>query len=256
MIALAFVLSLLIGASLGLIGSGGSIITVPMLVYIAGIAPKEAATMSLAIVGATSLVGLILCASNSSLDYAAVLWISLGGICGAYPGAWLSHHTPPHILLGVFGGFMLVAGARMLARRNSLPTVPNRSISLLIIAGIVISFLTSFLGIGGGFIIIPILVLLTGANMKSAVGTSLAIIVVNCVYGLAAKLLDGNTLNLPLTAGFACSAAVGMIVAHRFAGRVPERALRIAFAWLIVLIGAGVVSNAIYVATNSPVAVN
>ena len=235
---IALLLALLIGVPLGALGGGGSIVTLPILVYVAGIAPKSAVGMSMAIVGGTSFLGSYLhWRSGNFLPRPAVLF-SAAGILGAYLGSAGTHLVSSSVLMLLFSGLMVGVGTLMLAeKRPSSPSTVTPSAFRCIPSGFAVGLLTGFLGIGGGFLIVPALVWFAGFDAKRAIGTSLGIIVVNSAVGLAGQLRY-TQWDWPLTGKFLASSLIGMGLGIRIARRAPERALRKAFA--IVVLGAAV----------------
>lgn len=234
-------LGLLVGAILGLVGAGGSIIAVPALVYGTGLNPREAIPASLIIVGLSSIVA-VLPRLRRGVDWTAAATVGAAGIPAAWLGAAVGRLLDPEALLLAFAVIMVVAGIRMLVagRRPGAPREPVR-LGIRIVRGIAVGlgvgFLTGLLGIGGGFIIIPALTLLLGLGMATAVGTSLVIIVVNALAGLSATAgLLGD--NWPVVAVFAAAAIIASFVAARFAGRLPDQLVTTVFAVLVLLVAA------------------
>lgn len=242
--ALALVLAGLIGASLGLLGSGGSIVTLPVLVYVAGVPVSEAVVMSLIIVGATSLVGAVMSFRRGDVELPTTSLFAAAGMVGALFGSPLTHLVAPAMLMLIFASLMLVIGGRMLWRGRSsthdlAETTSGRPKSQrirVVLMGFAVGVLTGFLGVGGGFLIVPALTLLGGLSVKKAMGSSLAIIALNSAAGLAghAAELQGDW---GVLAPFLVVALLGMLVSHQFAGRLSERALRLTFGWSVVTVG-------------------
>ncbi len=237
-LALALVLAGLVGLSLGLLGGGGSILAVPILVYVAGIDPHEAVPLSLAIVGGTSVLAALLHRRSGQVDTAAALLFGLSGMAGAILGARLTHLVAPGTLLLIFGGVMLVAGAFMIRGRSEAegPARPARRLASLI-AGFFVGALTGFLGVGGGFLGVPALVLFAGLPMRRAVGTSLVVIAMNSFAGLVGHLpLQGG--HGPLLAGFLAVSGAGAFFGERLAGRFSQKGLKRVFGFFVLAIGA------------------
>lgn len=235
---LGLVLSAAIGLSLGLIGGGGSILTVPILVYLLGVAPHEAVTMSLAVVGATSLFGSFLHYRKNNLDLRGGAVFGGAGVVGAFLGAPLTTLVSPEMLLLLFGLLMLVVASVMIAKRGSADVETHAAHPVqAVLAGLGVGVLTGFLGVGGGFLIVPALVFFGGLDMRKAVGTSLFVIFLNCVAGLAAHL--GRGFDLGLTATVMALAVGGAIVGTLISGKMPAQRLQTVFA--ILVLGVGVV---------------
>ncbi|MGB5013597.1 MAG: sulfite exporter TauE/SafE family protein, partial [Pyrinomonadaceae bacterium] len=183
---IGLILSAVIGLSLGLIGGGGSILTVPILVYLLGVGPHEAVGMSLAVVGATSILGSYMHWRRDNVDISTGLLFGVAGIIGALLGSPLTKLVSPPALLLIFGLLMLVVAVSMIWRRNHVIDVSLHKPHLIqgILAGLGVGILTGFLGVGGGFLIVPALVFFGGLPMKKAIGTSLFVIFLNCAAGL------------------------------------------------------------------------
>ena len=232
----ALLLAGLVGLSLGLLGSGGSIVTLPVLVYVASIPVNQAVGMTLVIVGGTSALGSLLHLRRGNFDLRAAAFFSVSGIVGAFVGAKFTHLVSAPMLMFLFGALMLVVGIRLL-RNGEAKAVAHecRPVRCLAI-GVAVGVLTGFLGVGGGFLILPALVLFAGLEMKPAIGTSLAIIAVNCVGGLVGQLRYVN-FDWRLMLGFLLAAIAGMFVGAALAKQLSAAVLRRGFAWCVVLLG-------------------
>jgi len=240
MLAFALLLALAIGLSLGLLGSGGSIITLPVLVYVAGISAHEAVGMSLVVVGGTSIVGSLLNARRGSFDWKAGAFFAVSGMVGAFVGAKFTHLVSALVLLLLFGALMLVVGVRMLLKNETDTQSQHCRLWWCLGVGVTVGILTGFLGVGGGFLILPALVLFAGLEMKRAIGTSLAIIAVNCLGGLIGQLHYIN-LNWSVTLAFLAAAVVGMFAGTALTGWLSASTLRRGFAWCVMLLGVALV---------------
>jgi uncharacterized protein len=236
MVALSLVLAALIGLSLGLLGSGGSIVTLPVLVYVARVPAHEAVGMSLLIVGTTSALGSLINLWRRNFDLRAAIFFGASGIVGAFIGSKFTHLVSAQVLLLCFGALMLVVGIRMLQVTEAVrPGALCRPLRCFV-TGVVVGFLTGFLGVGGGFVILPALVLFAGLEMKTAVGTSLAVIAVNSLAGLLGQVRYVQ-FDWVLTLAFLSTAAIGMIGGLILARRISSGSLRRAFAFAIVALG-------------------
>jgi len=195
MTPVALTLALLIGASLGLVGGGGSILTVPALVHAGGFAPRDAIVASLIVVGIAAMAGAVVHWRLGTLDIGVAGWFGALGTAGAMGGARLGRLVPASWLMAAFAVIAIAAGLTLMSRRgisNRRATTPHPGLVVLTALGV--GFLTGLLGVGGGFIIVPALVLVLGLPMARAVGTSLAVIAINCAAGLttAAVALDAD----------------------------------------------------------------
>jgi uncharacterized membrane protein YfcA len=227
-----------VGVSLGLLGGGGSILAVPLLVYVAGLDVHVAIGMSLAIVGATSLGGAVVHGRGGRVDLKAALVFGVAGMVAAPLGARASYAVPPRVLLLLFASLMLVVGGLMLrGRRGDGSGAAQRSRRLTLAgAGVGVGALTGFLGVGGGFLIVPALTLLAGLPIHTAVGTSLLVIALNAAAGLAGHLGQAH-IPLGLTAAFTAASLAGAALGGWLAGRLEANPLRRGFAGFVVLIG-------------------
>lgn len=254
---LALPLGLIIGISLGALGGGGSILTVPALVYAIGESPGHATTASLIIVGITALTGMVGHARGGRVRWGPGLVFGIVGVGGSLLGSHLNRLINPNVLLLAFGGLMLVAAAAMVQRQRSMQAAavrpggrdqagqrlgPRRVLAVAV-AGTVVGFMTGFFGVGGGFVVVPALVLALGFAMGDAVGTSLLIIAINTVAALAARV-GSASIDWSVVVPFTLAAMFGSLLGNRIAGTVPPSTLTRAFAALLVLL-------ALYVATRS-----
>jgi uncharacterized protein len=245
--ALGLALAALVGLSLGLLGGGGSILTVPILVYVLGFEAKEAIALSLAVVGATSLVGVWGHWRAANVNVRVALVFGLVAMVGTYLGARLAVFFSGSAQLALFALVMLVAAVFMFRGRGNdaiLATAlsegpgPDRPFRIPLIAaeGVSVGILTGLVGVGGGFVIVPALVLLAGLPMKEAVGTSLLVIALKSGAGFYGYL-DQVEVPWLFLAGFTSAAAAGILVGTRLVRRIPQDALRRSFALFLVVMG-------------------
>lgn len=238
-------LSAAIGVSLGLMGGGGSIITVPVLVYVIGVDAREAVGMSLAVVGTTSLAGAVLHYRRGRVDLKRGVFFGLAGIFGAYFGSRLTYLISPSALLITFAGLMLLIAILMLTRKHASQDEERRlhaSAWKAMMAGLVTGGLTGFLGVGGGFLIVPALLLFGGLAMKEAIGTSLLVISINCAAGLVGHLQHGG-FDLRLTAIVTALAVAGSLAGTTLSHRTSPAALRRGFAFFVIAVALFLVSK-------------
>jgi uncharacterized membrane protein YfcA len=239
----ALALALLIGVSLGALGAGGSIVTLPVLVYVAGIEPKQAVGMSLAIVGFTSTVGSWLHSRHGNFYWRAALFFGGAGMVGSYISSGLTHLVPSSLLVILFAVVMLVSGVLMFTGRAvDLCDAAPCSLQRFLATGFAVGLLSGFLGVGGGFLIVPALVWFTGLDTKRAVGTSLAVIALNSVSGLVGQLRYARW-DWVLTEQFIAVSLVGMGFGVVLASRTPDRLLRRVFAVAVIAIATAMCIN-------------
>ena len=238
---LALLGALAIGLSLGLLGSGGSILTVPVLHYLLGQPEKLAIGGSLLVVGLIAATASLPYATHRQVDWRSVAWFGLPGMAGAWLGATLAHWVPGPVQLALFACVMLIAAWRML-RGAAAPRSGDEPHRMAVVAGgFGVGALSGLVGVGGGFLIVPALVLLANVPMANAVGTSLAIIALNSFTGFARYLgvLERQSLELdwPLLLAVAGIGIVGSFAGHRLGRRLPQATLRRAFGVFLVVMG-------------------
>jgi uncharacterized membrane protein YfcA len=243
--AAAFVLTLAVGLSLGMLGSGGSIVMLPVLVYVAGIEPHSAVAMSLAVVGGTSAVGAYLRYRQGHFHVQATLYFSLGGIVGAFFGSRLTHLVDHQVLMLLFSGLMVAVAVAMLRGRKDMSQTQQCHPVRCLLIGLAIGVLTGFLGVGGGFVIVPALVLLAGIETNKAVGASLAIIAINSASGFVGHVWQMG-LDWQQTLLLLSLAVVGMFVGTSVSSRVPEKKLANLFASFVLAVGFVIAAIQVY----------
>lgn len=238
-LALTLLLSVLIGISLGLLGGGGSILTVPILTYVAGMNPKEAIAASLFVVGATSAVSAVTHARKKRVQWRTGVVFGAAGMAGAFGGGLLGGHIPGTILMIAFALMMVATSLAMIRGRKNPAGAPHQGdlpVPKVIIEGLVVGFVTGLVGAGGGFLVVPALALLGGLSMPVAVGTSLVVIAMKSFAGLSGYLTT-VTLDWTLVGGVTAAAILGSFLGARLAGRIPEAALRKGFGFFVLAMG-------------------
>ncbi|GAA1696493.1 sulfite exporter TauE/SafE family protein [Nonomuraea maheshkhaliensis] len=240
MFLLTLTAAALIGVALGLFGGGGSILAVPVLVYLAGVPTKQAIAMSLLVVAVTSAVSAIGHARAGRIRWRTGLIFGAAGMAGAYGGGLLGPHLPETLLMAAFAAMMLATAIAMIRHRRTPSAGPaHHELPVLhvIAEGVAVGLVTGLVGAGGGFLVVPALVLLGGLPMGVAVGTSLLVIAMKSLAGLAGYLhsvpLDWS-LALPVTA----AAVAGGLAGGSLAGRINADRLRKAFGWFVLVMGA------------------
>jgi len=236
--ALAFIGAIGIGLALGLTGAGGSILTLPVLVYLAGIPPREAVGLSLLIVGTAAAVGAWQRARAGEAHLKAAGMFALSGMVGAALGAKLTPLLSPSALMLSFASLMVVVALRMLlAGKSAVQPAPECKPLRCLLAGGAVGVLTGFLGVGGGFLLMPALVKFARLPIRTATGTSLGIIACNSAAGFVSHLGDAPVPWL-LAAVFSLIAAAGVLTGGKVASKLPEKTLRKAFATFVLLVAA------------------
>jgi uncharacterized membrane protein YfcA len=279
-------LGFLIGVSLGALGGGGSVLAVPILVYAAGESPQAATTTSLIIVGAASLVGMVAHLRAGCVRVVPGLLFGLAGVGGSLVGTRWNHAVDADVLLLSFAGLMLVAAWRMWVNQTEPgagdedlelhPAPEPRSadraasgrggsvvvstggrpridvtpivVAKVLLAGTVVGFVTGFFGVGGGFVVVPALVLTLGFTMPEAVGTSLLVITINSGVALAGRVGEAG-VDWAFAAPFTVAALLGVSVGKHIADRLPTVVL---VRWFVALL----VAVAVYVAVRAGVALS
>ena len=244
--------ALIIGITIGLLGAGGSILTVPILIYLVGQEEKAAIAGSMAIVGFVALIGSIPCIKAKLVDWRNVLLFGIPGMLGTYGGAGLAAFVPGIVQLLAFSAVMIVASVLMLrpivsaeasyksAEGEASPGDEDiRHPSKILADGLVVGLLTGFVGVGGGFLIVPALVLMGGLNMHRAVATSMVIIALKSFTGFAKYLDVLEDFNLALDwnviVAFSVIGAVGSLLGKYISGYIAQGALRKGFGVFLIL---------------------
>ena len=240
MLVLTAVLAVVVGLTLGLLGGGGSILMVPLLVYVSGMPVSQAITASLVVVGVTAAVSVAGHARAGRVHWRTGLVFGAAGVAGAFAGGLVGGHLPGQLLMGAFAVLMVTTAVAMLRGRKPSAT-PASPIQLplgrLLAIGAMVGLVTGLLGAGGGFLIVPALTLLAGLPITAAVGTSLLVITMNSAAGLAGHLAV-VPIDWAVTGAVTAAAVVGSLIGARLVARIPASALRRAFGWFVLAMGA------------------
>ncbi len=237
---LAIIGAAVIGLSLGLLGSGGSILTVPVLVYLLGQDEKIAIAGSLAIVGTIALVGAIPYMMKKLVDWQNVLWFGIPGMIGTYMGAYVSQFIPGIAQLTLFAIIMLLASYKMIRQQPTIEhAVTQRAVVNISVDGLVVGVITGIVGVGGGFLIVPALVLMGGLSMRRAVATSLVIIALKSYSGFY-KYLDvlkeqGYSLDWSTLSMIAGIGILGSFAGNLISDKLPQQKLKRFFGIFLVV---------------------
>jgi uncharacterized protein len=237
---LTYVLAGLVGLSLGLLGSGGSVLAVPILKYSAGFSAREAVATSLATVGAVSLVGALLAWKEGRVVWRVALLFSLFATLGTFGGVALATRMPERLQMLAFVLVMAYAVYRMVGSEagsgsDSSAASGSGSKGAAVIKALAVGVLTGVVGVGGGFLIVPALVALFGLSMKKATGTSLVVIAINSAVATA-SYSQSVTLNWTFTLAFVAAALLGLFVGFRLSDKIDEKRLKSLFAAMLALV--------------------
>lgn len=244
-VVVALLLAVLVGISLGLLGGGGSIVTVPILTYVLGMDPQEAIAASLFIVGTTSAVSVISHGRAGRVRWRMGLIFGVAGMAGAFTGGFVGGFIPGAVLMLLFAVMMVATATAMIrggAHVDPSDAPPTRPLVRIIIDGFAVGIATGLVGAGGGFLVVPALTLLGGLPVAVAVGTSLLVIAMKSSAGLAGYLFTVQ-IQWPVVLAFTAIAVAGSFVGTVLAGRVPERALRTGFGIFVLVMGMIVLSQ-------------
>ena len=249
-----YFLAIIVGISLGLIGSGGSILTVPILVYIMAVEPVLATAYSLFIVGSTALVGGIKSALLKKVDFKTVLIFGIPSIAAVYltrafivpllPEVIFSigtfEFTKPIALMLLFAVVMIMASVSMIKPSKVIEdenSPMKYNFPLILLEGLLVGVLTGLVGAGGGFLIIPALVLLAKMPMKLAVGTSLFIIAAKSLIGFLGDLKGNQTIDWSLLLLFTFASIIGIFIGIYLSKKIHGAKLKTGFGWFVLLMG-------------------
>ena len=236
---LAIPFGIAVGILLGLLGGGGSILAVPVLVYVLGQEVRAATTESLIIVGATAAIAAVAHHRAGHVRWRPALVFSGAAAIGAFAGTALNRLVDPEAILASFALLLLVAAVGVVQRGHSHTS--SRPGNLLLRRALPVGFatgaLTGFYGVGGGFLIVPALAVLLGVGFAEAIGTSLAVIAITSMAALVAHLASGG-IDWPVTASFTAAGVIGALAGTRGSDRVPADQLRFGFAALLVGVAA------------------
>lgn len=244
MLVLGLLLTAVVGVALGSMGSGGSILALPILVYVFQLPPSTAVPMSLVLVATASGGATYLKWRQGCVSWRALVLMSSTGLAGAYWGSGLTHLVSPSVLMALFAALLLVVGTLMLSSAVTRLQPGQCRSSYCLTAGLLVGVLTGFLGVGGGFLLVPALVIFAGLDLKRAVGTSVGIISINSLAGVLGHLRFSD-MNWRLTVLLLIAATLGMLLGASTAQRLPEPALRRGLAALMIVVGLSIGAAAI-----------
>ena len=272
---IAVPLGLVTGAVMGALGGGGAILTIPVLIYVLGMPPHDATTASLVIVGVSAASTAVSHVRGGTARLLDAVVLAVVGIVGTYAGSLASAAVPAPVLVVLLASLLAVVGGLMVRQTpggaDDDPDVAiatgeaasgasgvvgasgntagsgstARRLGPIAAVGVGVGVLTGFFGVGGGFAIVPALTLVLGYSMRAAIGTSLLVIALNSATALAARLVQGASLDWPLVATFTVGAILGGLLGGRLARRASPQALRRGFAVLLFLVAAYMLGSAV-----------
>ena len=248
---LGYLLSIVIGLSLGLIGGGGSILAVPILVYLFKINPEHATSYSLFIVGITAMFGSYSHYKLGNLRVKAALIFAVPSVLSLlFVRDFIMPKIPAIlftindfevsknlIIMVVFAFLMMAASVSMIRESSSNKIIKGDGTLRIAVIGLLVGFITGFLGAGGGFLIIPALLFLANLPMKQAIGTSLLIIFINSIIGFGGDVINGIAINYNLLFTISAIALVGMFIGTHLSKKIDGAKLKPAFGWFVLLMG-------------------
>lgn len=255
-----YLASILIGITLGLIGGGGSILTVPILVYLFQINPEKATSYSLFIVGITAMVGAYRHYTLGNLKIKSALYFAFPSVVSllfirkivlpAIPVQLFSIGTiavsKDLLIMVVFAVLMIAASVSMIRKSATTTTTTKINLPRLALIGFLVGFITGFLGAGGGFLIIPALLFFANLPMKQAVGTSLLIIFINSLIGFTGDVLNGVSIQYSFLLTVAAIAIVGMMIGTQLSKKIDGAKLKPAFGWFVLVMGFYIVAKELF----------
>jgi uncharacterized protein len=260
---LGYFLAVLIGISLGLIGSGGSILSVPILVYVMGIEPILATAYSLFTVGITALVGGIKKANEKLVDFKKVIVFGLPTIISVFlTRKFIVPNLPDAIaitstfsmsksvlIMSIFAIVMMIAAVRMIlpVKETELSDETNINYTKIGFTGIFIGLIAGFVGAGGGFLIIPALLFLAKTPMKVAIGTSLFIIAIQSLIGFLGDIRPEQILDWKLLITFSSCSIVGLFIGSALSQKMDASKLKTLFGWFVLFMGIYIIVKEVFI---------
>lgn len=244
MLVVAALLSLAVGLSLGLLGGGGSILTLPMLVYVVHVEPRAAIASSLFVVGTTSAVAVLAHARAGNVQWRVGGLFAAAAMVGAFAGGRLAKFIPATVLLIGFAAMMLVTAVAMMRGRRAPEGEQRLAVPRVLAIATGVGAMSGLLGAGGGFLVVPALALFGGLSMRQAIGTSLFVIALQSGAGFVGQM-SGLHLDWTLLFVVSTAAVVGTLAGARLQRHLSPDHLRRGFSWLVLAMGVFVLSRQI-----------
>jgi uncharacterized membrane protein YfcA len=259
---IGYILAVFVGITLGMLGSGGSILSVPILVYVMGIEPTLATGYSLFIIGTTSLVGGIHKAKQKLVDFKKVVLFGIPAIISVFITRKIIVPKIPDIIFStenftlsksilimiVFAIVMIFASIRMIKPLKERVISEGEKLNYywIVMFGILIGLISGFVGAGGGFLIVPTLLFFAKTPMKLAVGTSLFIVAAQSIIGFTGDLLSNQIIDWKLLQLFTIASIIGIIIGNNLSKRVEDEKLKISFGWFVLAMGIYIIIREIF----------
>lgn len=257
---IGYLASILIGIALGLIGGGGSILTIPILVYLFQVNPKLATSYSLFIVGFSAAIGAIRHYRMGNIKLKSAILFTVPSLCTILFVRKIILPTIPENMLNInifvltkdvfimafFALLMIAASYFMIKKNKDVMILAHVNLSKIVVIGALVGIITGFLGAGGGFLIIPALLFFTNMNMKQAVGTSLLIIAFNSLFGFLGDVVNGVEIDYKLLIIIATFASIGIFIGTLLSKKIDGAKLKPAFGWFVLVMGIYIISKELF----------
>ncbi len=255
-------MAVFVGITLGMLGSGGSILSVPILVYVMGIEPTLATAYSLFVIGTTSLVGGIHKAKQNLVDFKKVVLFGIPAVISVFITRKIIVPEIPSVIFStanfilsksilimvVFAIVMIVASVRMIKPLKEKISFGNEKLNYfkIVLMGILIGLISGFVGAGGGFLIVPTLLFFAKIPMKMAVGTSLFIVSLQSLIGFTGDILGNQIIDWNLLFYFTLASIIGIFIGNFISKKVPDDKLKISFGWFVLAMGIYIIIREIF----------
>lgn len=256
---LGYIASILIGITLGLIGGGGSILTVPILVYLFHINPESATSYSLFIVGITAMVGSYRHYALGNLKVKSALYFALPSLFSLLlvrkmvlpkiPSSLFyidDFEVTKDLLIMIVFALLMIAASVSMIRKSKTAEIAMVNYPQLALIGFIVGLVIGFLGAGGGFMIIPALLFFANLPMKQAVGTSLLIIFINSIIGFSGDVINGIHIDYTLLLTISTIAIIGMLIGTQLSKKIDGAKLKPAFGWFILMMGFYIITKEVF----------
>lgn len=260
--AIGYILAVFVGMTLGMLGSGGSILSVPILVYVMGIEPILATAYSLFIIGTTSLVGGVHKAKQKLVDFNKVVLFGIPAVISVFVTRKIIVPRIPEIIFSngyftlsksilimvVFAVVMIVASAKMIKPSKEKVIFEHEKLNYyrVTLLGILIGLLSGFVGAGGGFLIVPTLLLFAKTPMKMAVGTSLFIVSSQSLIGFTGDMIGDQAIDWKLLLFFTLASVVGIFLGNFISKKIKEDKLKTGFGWFVLAMGIYIIQREVF----------